>query len=132
MRGNLRIVKEKPTRKAWFSHKKKRLVPRIYQAKFCLEAFLWNQRNLYYIFTRSRCLNGGEYICKDLVWKTTRVATRHNTTQHETTRVQHNITRDSTSTTRHNTSATRHNTRQHECNTRQHKYSTTQHEYNKA
>ena len=43
----------------------------------------------------------------DLVWKTTRVATRHNTTEHKTTRVQHNTTRDSTGTTRDNTSTTR-------------------------
>ena len=35
----LGIVKEKPTRKTCFSRKKKRLAPRIYQAKFCLSAF---------------------------------------------------------------------------------------------
>ena len=63
----------------------------------------------------------------DLVSKTTRVATRHNTTQHATTRLQHNthektrvqhdtarvqqdITRDSTSATRDNASTERHNT----------------------
>ena len=32
--GNLRTVKEKRTRKTCFPHKKKRLAPRIYQAKF--------------------------------------------------------------------------------------------------
>ena len=53
--GNLGIVKDKPTRKTCFSREKKRLAPRIYQAKFCLAAFLWSQRNLYYIFTRNRC-----------------------------------------------------------------------------
>ena len=55
---NLEIVKEKPTRKTCFSREKKRLAPRIYQAKFYLAAFLWSQRNLYYIFTRNRCWNG--------------------------------------------------------------------------
>ena len=35
LRGNLGIVKEKPTRKTCFSHEKKRLTPRIYLAKFC-------------------------------------------------------------------------------------------------
>ena len=39
-RGNLRTVTEKLTRKICFSRKKKRLAPRIYQAKFCLAAFL--------------------------------------------------------------------------------------------
>ena len=63
LRGNLRIVKEKATGKTWFSREKKRLAPRIYQAKFCLAAFL-SQRNLYYIFTRKRCWNGGGYIWK--------------------------------------------------------------------
>ena len=40
IRGNLGNVKEKPTRKTCFSREKKRLAPRIYQAKFCLAAFL--------------------------------------------------------------------------------------------
>ena len=40
IRGNLGNVIEKPTRKTCFSHEKKRLAPRIYQAKFCLAAFL--------------------------------------------------------------------------------------------
>ena len=53
--GSLGILKEKPTRKTCFSHEKKRLARRIYQAKFCLAAFLWSQRNLYYIFTQNRC-----------------------------------------------------------------------------
>ena len=39
-RGNLGNDKEKPTRKTCFSREKKRLTPRIYQAKFCLAAFL--------------------------------------------------------------------------------------------
>ena len=56
LRGNLGIVKEKPTRKTCFSREKKSLAPRIYQAKFCLGEFLWSQRNLYYIFTRNRCI----------------------------------------------------------------------------
>ena len=38
--GNLGNVKEKPTRKTCFSREKKRLALRIYQAKFCLAAFL--------------------------------------------------------------------------------------------
>ena len=46
----------------------------------------------------------------DLVWKTTRVTARGNTTQHETTRVQHENTRHNTSSTRHNTSKARLNT----------------------
>ena len=41
-RGNLRIVKEKPTRKTCFSGEKKRLAPRIYEAKFCPAVFLWS------------------------------------------------------------------------------------------
>ena len=40
LRENLGIVKEKPTRKTCFSREKKCLAPRIYQAKFCLAAFL--------------------------------------------------------------------------------------------
>ena len=40
LRRNLGIVKEKPTRKTCFSREKKCLAPRIYQAKFCLAAFL--------------------------------------------------------------------------------------------
>ena len=40
LRGNLLNVKEKPTRKTCFSREKKRLAPRIYQAKFCLAAIL--------------------------------------------------------------------------------------------
>ena len=40
LRGNLGIVKEKPTRKTCFSRDKKCLAPSIYQAKFCLAAFL--------------------------------------------------------------------------------------------
>ena len=40
IRGNLGNVKEKTTRKTCFSREKKRLAPRIYQAKFCLAAFL--------------------------------------------------------------------------------------------
>ena len=55
LRGNLGIVKEKPTRKTYFSREKKRLPPRIYQAKFCLVAFFLSQRNLYYIISRNRC-----------------------------------------------------------------------------
>ena len=70
LRGNLGIVKEKPTRKTCFSRKKKHLAPRIYQAKFCLAPFLWSQRNLYYIFMRNRCWNEGEYILKGLITKT--------------------------------------------------------------
>ena len=69
LHGNLGIVKEKPTRKTCFFHEKKCLAPRIYQAKFCLPAFLWSQRNLYYIFTSNRCSNEGEYICKGLIIK---------------------------------------------------------------
>ena len=38
--GNLGIAKEKLTGKTCFSHETKRLAPRIYQAKFCLVAFL--------------------------------------------------------------------------------------------
>ena len=38
---NFEIVKEKPTRKTCFSHEKKHLAPRIYQAKFCLAYFIW-------------------------------------------------------------------------------------------
>ena len=38
--GNLGNGKEKPTRKTCFSREKKRLTPRINQAKFCLAAFL--------------------------------------------------------------------------------------------
>ena len=38
--GNLGNVKEKPTRKTCFSRERKGLAPRIYQAKFCLAAFL--------------------------------------------------------------------------------------------
>ena len=34
------MLKEKPTRKTCFSREKKRLAPRICQAKFCLAAFL--------------------------------------------------------------------------------------------
>ena len=37
---NLGNVKEKPTRKTCFSREKKHPAPRIYQAKFCLAAFL--------------------------------------------------------------------------------------------
>ena len=40
LRGNLGIVKEKPTGKTFFSREKKRLAPRIYQTRFCLAAFL--------------------------------------------------------------------------------------------
>ena len=40
IRENLGNVKEKPTRKTCFSCEKKRLAPRIYQAKLCLAAFL--------------------------------------------------------------------------------------------
>ena len=42
LHGNLGIVKQKATRKTCFSREKKRIAPRIYQAKFCLAAFLWN------------------------------------------------------------------------------------------
>ena len=38
--GNLGNGKGKTTRKTCFSREKKRLTPRIYQAKFCLAAFL--------------------------------------------------------------------------------------------
>ena len=38
--GNLGIVKEKPTRKTCFSREKKRIASPIYQAKFCMAAFL--------------------------------------------------------------------------------------------
>ena len=54
LRGNLGIVKEKPTKKTCFSREKKHLAPCIYLAKLCQVAFLWSQRNLYYIFTRNR------------------------------------------------------------------------------
>ena len=40
LRGNLGIVKEKPTSKTCFFLEKKRLAPHIYQAKFCLAVFL--------------------------------------------------------------------------------------------
>ena len=40
LRVNLGSVKEKLTRKTYFPREKKRLAPRIYQAKFCLAAFL--------------------------------------------------------------------------------------------
>ena len=40
LRENLGIVKEKPDGKTCFSRQKKRLAPHIYQAKFCLAAFL--------------------------------------------------------------------------------------------
>ena len=40
LRGNLGIVKEKPTRKTCSPCEKRRLAPRIYQEKFCLAAFL--------------------------------------------------------------------------------------------
>ena len=40
IRGNLGNVKEKLARKTCFSREKKRLAPRIYQAKFCRAAFL--------------------------------------------------------------------------------------------
>ena len=40
LRGNLGIVKEKPTRITCFSREMKRLARRIYQAKFCLSTFL--------------------------------------------------------------------------------------------
>ena len=40
IRGNLGSVKEKQTRKTCFSQEKKSLALRIYQAKFCLAAFL--------------------------------------------------------------------------------------------
>ena len=62
LHGNLGIVKEKPTRKTCFSREKKRLAPRIYQAKFCLAEFLWIQRNLYYIFTRNMLKRGRVYL----------------------------------------------------------------------
>ena len=39
LRGNLGIVKEKPTRKTCFSREKECLAPRAYQAKFYLAAF---------------------------------------------------------------------------------------------
>ena len=39
LRGNLGIVKEKPTRKTCFSREKECLAPRVYQAKFYLAAF---------------------------------------------------------------------------------------------
>ena len=55
IRGNLGNVKEKPTRKTCFSREKKRLAPRIYQAKFCLAAFLRCQRSFYCNFMRKRC-----------------------------------------------------------------------------
>ena len=42
LRGSLRIVKEKPTRKTCFSGEKKRLAPRIYKAKFCPTVFPWS------------------------------------------------------------------------------------------
>ena len=69
LRRNFEIAKEKPTRKACFSHEKKHLAPRIHQVKFCLASFLWSQRNLYYIFTRNRCWNEGEHIWKGLIAK---------------------------------------------------------------
>ena len=52
------IIKKKPTRKTCFSREKICLAPRIHQAKFCLAAFLWSQRNLYYIFTRKDAKTG--------------------------------------------------------------------------
>ena len=64
----LRIVKEKPSRKTCFSSEQKYLIPCIYQAKFCLAAFLWNQKNLCCIFTRNRCWNRGEYL-KRFIYK---------------------------------------------------------------
>ena len=54
LRGNLENVKEKLTRRTCFSREKKRLAACIYQAKFCLGAILWSQRNLCVIFTRNR------------------------------------------------------------------------------
>ena len=41
LRRNLGNIKEKPTRKTFFSGKKKRLAPRIYHAKFCLVKIIW-------------------------------------------------------------------------------------------
>ena len=52
LRGNLGIVKEKPTRKTYLYWEKKHLAPHIYQVKFYLAAFLWSQWNLCYIFAR--------------------------------------------------------------------------------
>ena len=40
LRGNLGIFKEKSARKTCFSREKKRLAPRIHQAKFSLAVFL--------------------------------------------------------------------------------------------
>ena len=57
----------------------------------------------------------------DQVYSNTRVSTRVNTSQHESTRVN-------TSLTRINTSPTRVNTNQHESDTNQHESETSQHE----
>ena len=62
LRGNLWIGEEKQTRKTCFSREKKRLAPRIYQAKFCLAAFLSSQRNLYFIFSQEIDIKTGEKI----------------------------------------------------------------------
>ena len=51
---NLGNVKEKPTRKTCFSCERKRLAPRVYQAKFYLPAILGSQRNLCCVFMRNR------------------------------------------------------------------------------
>ena len=68
LHGNFGIVKEKPTRKTCFSCEKKCLAPRIYRAKFCLGCFFEVNR-IYYIVTKNRCWNGGEYIWKHLITK---------------------------------------------------------------
>ena len=67
LRGNLGIVSETRTRKT-FSREKKRLAPRIYQAKFYQAAFFWSQQNLYYTFTRNR-VKTGESIWKGSITK---------------------------------------------------------------
>ena len=59
IRGN---IKEKLSRKTYFSHEMKHLPLHIYLAKFCQTSFLWCQRSLYCNFMRKRCWNGGEYV----------------------------------------------------------------------
>ena len=60
---------KRPSRKTCISCEKECLYPRIYQVKFCLAVFLWSQPNIYYIFTRNRWWNAGEYISKGLITK---------------------------------------------------------------
>ena len=59
--GNLRIVKEKPTRKTCFSREKKRLAPRIYQAKFCWRCF-FEVNGIFIMFSREIDARTGESI----------------------------------------------------------------------